>query len=366
MRSTNRISLAEFLAEHYEIGELCGAQRLDRGYVNVSYVIETEFEGRKELYFFRRYKESIQEEEVRFEHSLIQHLVRKRFGLVADIIPTKEGKSYVKGRERTSGDDGEVFYAVFEHLSGEDRYTWDNPGCNKRELASAAEVLARFHHAASDLDPQGRRYEPKIRNLLPEILDQVVMTSERVGETVFDRVLSRHTPAIIHSLRAAIQAFEEWELDQLPLQPIHCDFHPGNLKFEGESVTGLYDFDWSKMDARSFDLGLALTYFCTPWDGPEDGQFDLRKAAAFLTSYQRTLRQLPKANLLGGLESRSLPLMIRSSNFYLLHWTIVDFYATNGDAEEYERYLRHLLNLLAWLGDPTHRSQLEGAIAGSI
>ncbi|WP_299978500.1 hypothetical protein [Desulfobacula sp.] len=38
------------------------------------------------------------------------------------------------------------FYAIFEILTDEDRYSWVNPDCSKKDLKNAAVVLARFHN----------------------------------------------------------------------------------------------------------------------------------------------------------------------------------------------------------------------------
>ena len=35
---------------------------------------------------------------------------------------------------------------------------------------------------------------------------------------------------------------------------MHCDYHPGNLKWVDEQGVGLFDFDWSKLDYRVFDI----------------------------------------------------------------------------------------------------------------
>jgi hypothetical protein len=54
-------------------------------------------------------------------------------------------------------------------LTGEDKYTWDNPHCSDSELEDSVRVLARYHDAVFDLKPEGRRYEPRIVELLPTI-----------------------------------------------------------------------------------------------------------------------------------------------------------------------------------------------------
>ena len=45
-------------------------------------------------------------------------------------------------------------------------------------------------------------------------------------------------------------------------------------------------FDWSKLDYRLFDVGLALAYFCSSWEGVDSGELWLDKVALFVRAYQ--------------------------------------------------------------------------------
>ena len=67
---------------------------------------------------------------------------------------------------------------------------------------------------------------------------------------------------------------------------MHCDYHPGNLKWVDEQGVGLFDFDWSKLDYRVFDIAQGVVYFCSSWEGPDKGELRLDKAAIFVRAYQ--------------------------------------------------------------------------------
>ena len=164
--------LREIVSENYGIGDLRESRRIDRGYVNRSYEIETLKDGKPGRYFLRRYRRGIGEDEVRFEHSIISHLVKKNFTLAAGIIPTRDRRTYVKASETGEA----VFYAVFEFLPGEDRYTWDRPGRlgfqrpgQFEELPSAGLKAHREPHDGIALRalPDGRELLPVVeaRNL---------------------------------------------------------------------------------------------------------------------------------------------------------------------------------------------------------
>ena len=204
---TNAASrLKEIISEHYEIGELIDYEQLHLGYVNISYIIETVINGKKNKYFLRRYKEGIREEEVEFEHSVINHLIKKNFDLVARVINTRDGKTYIKQFE---GGGEDVFYAVFDFLSGEDKYTWVNPACSDEELKNAASVLAQFHNAAFDLDPEGKRYKPKIIDLLPIIAENVEKCAKKAGKTEFDAYLLENLSLILETIERTLCAIDD-------------------------------------------------------------------------------------------------------------------------------------------------------------
>ncbi|MGW8250913.1 MAG: phosphotransferase, partial [Anaerolineales bacterium] len=156
------------ILEMYDLGELVDFQRDVRGTVNTSFTIEMLKDGARRKYFLRRYKDGIRSDEVRCEHSMIRRLKSQGFDIVAGAMPTRDGGTYVLVKEETDGQNG-VFYAVFDFLTGEDRYTWVGPVCSPAEIASSASVLAEFHQALSGFVPEGSRMEPGILQLLPQI-----------------------------------------------------------------------------------------------------------------------------------------------------------------------------------------------------
>ena len=344
--------------EHYDVGEFCDCEQLHLGYVNTSYIVWTRVDGEKKKYFLRKYKRGIEAKEIEFEHSIINHLVNKGFALVASVIPARDGQTYV---ERFEGGEG-AFYALFCFLPGEDRYTWVNPACGHSELAGAARVLARFHDAVFDLSPQGKRYEPRIVDLLPAIAANAQKCASRAKGTVFDAYLLENLAALEKNIQRTARALSGQACKQIPRQVIHCDYHPGNLKFQGGDITGLFDFDWSKIDARCFDVALAMTYFCARWPGEEQGALDLGKVAVFLRAYQDALKGTREPGPLSEVELTCLPHMMSASNLYVLNWTVEDFYAQEADPNEYLIFLRHGVHLIRWLENEGNWSELKDTL----
>jgi len=341
--------LREILRNHYSIGELVDVRKLDRGYVNVSYEIKTSIDGREKRYFLRKYKRGIREEEVRFEHSIINYLKKRDFNLVAGIIPRKDGKTYVREVESSGEKEEEVYYAIFEFLNGKDKYTWDNNMCTKGELEDSARVLAKYHNRVYGLKPEGRRYEPGILELLSTISGNLVKYAKRAGNTKFDSYFLKHLDYILRVIDTTLGRIDREDYEEMCNVVIHCDYHPGNLKFENEKVVGMFDFDWSKVDARCFDLALALTYFCTTWEGKEDGDFLLDRVSIFVNSYQREAVKEEGIGPLKDIEIHYLPEMVRASNIYVLNWDVDDYYIKKTNPYEYLIYLQHNIRVMRWI-----------------
>jgi homoserine kinase type II len=285
--------------------------------------------------------------------------------LVARVITSREGCTYVESSEGHRDRAEQAFYAVFDFLPGEDRYAWVDPCCEDCEVEGAALVLARFHSAVCDLDPAGKREEPGISELLSWIASRVEQHADKAGETVFDECLLGNLDLIRDAIDHARQALEGPHSEALVHHVIHCDFHPGNLKFQGERITGLFDFDWSKVDARSFDVALALYYFCTTWFGENAGELCLPELARFLGTYQRTLVEEHPAGPLNAAELALLPHMISASNIYVMNWTLEDFHSKEVDPVEYRVFLQHSIGLMQWLSKWDNWETLQEAIAGS-
>lgn len=343
---------------HYDLGRLVDWQPDRRGTCNVSFVIQTEREGRHTRYFLRRYKDSTRAEEIRFEHSLIRHLLERGTCPVARLHATRAGQTYL----RLENDEGAVrFYAVFDFLPGEDRYTWVGPRCTRSELRQAGAVLAEFHRVANSLVPEGQRQEPKILELLGVIERAWLEAPANSKGTVFDRELA----ASLEPMRRSIERTRTRLAKAAPGLPecfIHCDYHPGNLRFQGADICGVVDFDWSKRDLRAFDVALALWYFCVSWKGRADGWLRVQEASTFLRGYQAHLRSHAGLPPLATEEFRALPDLISAANIYVLYWALRDYFAKEVDPNEYLVYLCHSLAFARWFSSDVNRARLRAML----
>ena len=352
----------EKVLSHYDLGELVQQEKDQRGTVNTSFFIETLKDGERRKFFLRRYKRGVRREEILFEHALISHIARQGACPVARVHPTRQGTTFLHRPEFEGAAEG-AFYAIFDFLPGEDRYTWVGPRCTPRELRNAGALLAEFHSAVSTLTPPGRRAEPKIVDLLDVIAALWADSRTRSKGTVFDACLAQDFDRVRQSIAETLAVLHEPAARFLPEVIIHSDYHPGNLKFEGEEITGLVDFDWSKVDLRAFDVGLAVWYFCASWEGAADGRLRLGEARTFLTAYQRRLQEGSDCPPLSAVEIRYLPHLINAGNIYVLYWTLRDYFGKPVDPEEYLIYLRHGVSFARWFDAPANRQKLEATLA---
>jgi len=348
--------LVEVLS-HYSLGELVGQEKDLRGTVNTSFFIEALKDGGRHKYFLRRYKGGVQREEILFEHSLIEHATRQATCPVARVYSTRAGQTFLHLPAPAGGPTG-AFYAIFDFLPGEDRYTWVGPRLPRPEMRNAGALLARFHSAASTFKPRGERAEPKIGDLVDVIEALWAECPSKSKQTVFDRFLAAHFELVRRSIAETRLALHKPAARLLPEVVIHSDFHPGNLKFEGHEITGLVDFDWSKVDLRAFDVGLAVWYFCASWEGAADGRLRVGEARVFLTAYQEALLASPGLAPLSVAEIGYLPHMINAGNIYVIYWTLRDYFGKDVDPEEYLVYLRHGVAFARWFSARGNREKL--------
>ena len=346
---------------NYDLGDLLTIERNDRGYINTSYAIETIDNRERKRYFFRRYKSGIQETEIQFEHSVINHLLEKDFLLVARVFATKQGSTYCK--KYSDGDlDIPTYYAIFEFLGGENKYTCVDPHCSLLEIKNSAAVQARFHHAVVDLSPQGQRLEPNILDLLPQIKKTIDHSIQISKGTIFDSYLQENAALIQDSCTEVQRYFADVQTSNWIQTVIHCDFHPGNLMFEDEQVVGLFDFDWSKIDLRSFDVALAIWYFFTSWRGGQDGVLRTDEARVFLDQYQSTLGKLPDLKPMDQNELQNLPMMVNLGNLFVTNWAVTDFYKNDVDPKDYLMWLRHCVSFTSWFSGSGYQSMQRDLI----
>ena len=305
----------EILSEHYDLGELIRKKRITRGYINDSFEIEVLRDQRKSRYLLRRYRTGTQVEKIRFEHALLNELQKRKFKFSPLIIATKEGTTYVKSGRHLFDQAKKNYAAIFSYLPGKDKYSWDTPFCSDQELISAAKILSLYHKSIYDWKGIIGWTEPSIIHKFKLMAKQWKRYTRNIGKSPFDIYFLKQFDYL---LRILSKIPSKKAFDSMPRLVIHGDYHPGNIKFKNGKVTGVFDFDWSRMDARCLDVGLAIIYFCSSWYETSDGNLLLDRVENFLMSYQETAKEIKAVGPLNQLELEYLPEMIHIGNLSLL------------------------------------------------
>jgi homoserine kinase type II len=135
-------------------------------------------------------------------------------------------------------------------------------------------MLARMHLAARDFG----MHQPNLRGL-----DWWVATAPLVLPFMSQpqQTLLR-SELVVQQQFAASAAFAG-----LPRGPIHADLFRDNVMFEGEKLTGLFDFYFAGVDSFLFDIAVCLNDWCIV---APTGQLDAQRAGAFVAAYDAVRR----------------------------------------------------------------------------
>jgi homoserine kinase type II len=338
------------MRKNYDLGEVTRIKEVSGGYCNKSFAILMSNNDHSRRYFLRLYNPNVIEKEIRFEHALLNHLRSNGFTLAAAIIPCRNRQTIVSTPPPDNHRGAKSFWALFEFLDGEDKYSWTRTDLADGEFLSAAEILAHLHHCGHGFEkpPGADRAQPPIMEWMPTFKNKFAGFLMKAGHRRCDRLLKNHFQLICETLEHGASFGAGFK--GLPQIPIHCDYHPGNLKFANETAVGIFDFDWSKIDYRLFDVALGLVYFTSLWTDPPAG---LRpdKFSLFLGTYHRACQCLANISPLTDQEQGYLVPMLAIANLYVLNWELVEFYETpEPDDDEYFKFIDHTLGLMHWIG----------------
>jgi len=343
--------VVDVIESEYEAGLVVHVEQLYGGYTNLSFAVSLYRAGRIQKIFFRKYWKGVTADVIEFEHALLGHVIERGAGFVAGVIHTLDGRGYVERVEVVEGAKQAFFYAAFDFIEGFDKYSWINNKLNFSEFRSAGAMLAGLHCASSDFAAPGLPL-PRVPliQVIPRLSAVFEACSGRAGSSCLCSYYLHHLPEILDEV-GRVEAF----LTRMPHMPsigIHGDYHPGNQKYYGDRVVGVFDFDRANIDLRAFDVALAVIYFCCTWGGAEDGHIRLDTLLVFLEGYQGTAGAQRALGPLNALELASLPMLLAAANLVLIKWATADtFYAAGStcNSAEYLSYLQHQVQLMYWL-----------------
>lgn len=330
----------------YSLGKLRDVYEIFGGYINRSFGAVVEKDGKQQDYFVRKYKLGATDADVKVEHDLIRYAVEHGMTEISNVYLTPQGKTSCHMTEVIDGKITDRIFAIYQFLPGEDRYTWIDTNMTPQEDMSYGEMLASFHSCVNGFDP-GLKAEPPIVTLLHDFQSSFPHKCDGLSDNnQFKKLWEENLDLMLSTCRSEEAFFNRPDMKALPVCACHCDFHPGNVKWEKDRCTSVFDLDWSKLDKRLYDVALGTLYACSSWNSADNGALHLERIRNVLQGYDCRLRD-------GGIsrftdeEIEAFPHMMTAAAVYLLNWS--SSYCDDAAAMneyEYFYYLSHCLNAL--------------------
>ena len=246
---------ARALLSQLSIGELVSLQGISSGIENTNYFLTTD-QGDYVLTLFER----LNHEQLPFYLYLMKHLAARGVP-VPDPHSNQQGDILLTLLDKPA--------AVVNRLSGQSELQPDTVHC-----AAMGRTLAQMHLAARDYD----RFQINLRGLawwndtVPLVLPH--LTPEQHQLLTHELAYQNHVSSL--SAYAA-----------LPSGPVHADAFRNNVMFDGEQLSGVFDFYFAGCDHWLFDLGVCVNDWCIDW---QTGEMDHARLQAMLSAYQSVRR----------------------------------------------------------------------------
>ena len=298
-------SQAQDLLDRLNLGTLSALRGIEGGIENTNYFVSTD-QGEYVLTLFER----LTHEQLPFYLYLMKHLAGQGIP-VPDPAPDASGDVLhtVCGKPA----------AVVNRLEGRSQLAPGPVHC-----AAVGEMLARMHLAGQDYP----RSQPNLRGLAwwNETVPVVLPHLSEAQSALIRSELAYQNHVAQSSAYAA-----------LPRGPVHADLFRDNVMFEGERLTGFFDFYFAGVDSWLFDLAVCLNDWCITH---ADGRHEPARAQAMLAAYQ-------SVRPLSGAERRLLLAMLRAGALRFWVSRLWDFHLPREaamlkphDPTHFERVLR--------------------------
>jgi homoserine kinase type II len=231
----------------YGLGRLRAAQRIERGFVDENWLVDTDHER----YFLkRRHPRRRQPARViRAQHDLIEHLREAGFP-APSIVHTIGGETFLIM-------DGEQ-YEIQDYIDGQPY----NHG-RKEHLQAAAGMLGQYHAHVEGFAPQALRergplYSPAKAGEILNCLREAWQLEGAPDLAQIARKLDTYAGYLVDRFSGH---------GALPHVVIHGDYYAGNLLFDGDRIIGVVDYDKANWQPRVAEMAEALIYFASPRPG---------------------------------------------------------------------------------------------------
>ncbi|MFC0133678.1 homoserine kinase [Massilia eurypsychrophila] len=291
--------------EQFPLGKAIAIKGIASGIENSNFFITTE-RGEFVLTIF----ENLTFEQLPFYLQLMRHLA-ERGVLVPAPVANAQGELVVPLHGKPA--------AIVSKLDGTSQMQPQPLHC-----AAVGAMVAQMHLAARDFPLS----QPNLRGL-----DWWTETTPKVLP-----FLSSDNAALLRAEMAFQHAFATGEAyARLARGPVHADLFRNNVMFDGDRLTGFFDFYFAGCDTWLFDLAVTVNDWCIV---PETGVLDAARVRAMLDAYH-AVRPFTAD------EAASWHAMLRAAALRFWLSRLYDFYLpreaemlTPHDPSHFERILR--------------------------
>ena len=304
---------ASSLLNKLGLGELTELKGCSGGIENTNYFVTTQQDGQTHEHVLTLF-ERLTAEQLPFYLHLMKHLAGKG-------IPVPDPAADARGNilHKLKGKPA----AVVNRLSGKSQLAPQPVHC-----AAVGGMLARMHLGGQDYPQQ----QPNLRGL--------AWWNDTVP-VVLPHLTNPQATLIRAELAYQNHVAQSPAYTALPRGPVHADLFRDNVMFEGDTLTGFFDFYFAGCDSFLFDLAVCLNDWAI--DLPT-GQHDETRAQAMLNAYE-AVRPLT------GAERELLPAMLRAGALRFWISRLWDWHLPRDaamlqphDPTHFERVLRERVN----------------------
>ncbi|MGU3625600.1 homoserine kinase [Comamonas sp. C24C] len=243
---------ARDLLRRMSLGSFKELRGIQGGIENTNYFLTTD-QGEWVLTLFER----LSAEQLPFYLYLMKHLARAGIPVPDPQSETRSGDILLKVCGKPA--------SIVNRLAGKSQLAPAAVHC-----AAVGDMLARMHLAGQDYD----RQQPNLRGL-PWWNETVPVVLPHLDEETAAMLRSE----LAYQNHVAASA----SYAALPRGPVHADLFRDNVMFDGDRLTGFFDFYFAGVDTWLFDLAVCLNDWCIDH---ATGAHDAERAKAMLAAYQ--------------------------------------------------------------------------------
>ncbi|MEH6436374.1 homoserine kinase [Massilia sp. DD77] len=295
--------------KQFPLGQAIRLEGISSGIDNSNFFLTTE-RGAQLGHYVLTIFENLRFEQLPFYVQLMRHLAERGIPVPAP-VPNADGELVVALHGKPA--------IIVSRLSGASQMDPQPAHC-----AEVGRMLARMHLAAQDFALQ----QPNLRGL-----DWVTATAPEVLPYLSDAEAALLRDEVAFQTGFAGGA----TYGRLARGPVHADLFRNNVMFEGERLTGCFDFYFAGCDTWLFDVAVTVNDWCIDL---ATGKLDEARVRALLDAYHAVRPFTPDEQAAWQPMLRSGALRFWLSRLYDLHLPRAAELLTPHDPTHFERILR--------------------------